>query len=438
MSDTNNDECKHDDDDEEEDPPVPLQKILASIPDHFKYWMPAEWARHSGCLILYPHSPQTFRLESARREILELAKKIVQDGNENVYMLCHNEEQAQEVQSKVVEFNASGTNDQKIHVFVCPSNDTWARDTAPIFVQCTTTTKTEDDDDTNSNQTDPQRLIGLDWRFNAYGGPDGGACYWPCTLDRKIPTIVCQHLSSSSSANVPMLSPHCLQIPMILEGGSVHTDGEGTMITTQECLLNPNRNPHLSQDDIEHVLKKAFGVTKVIWLPDGVDADEDTNGHIDNFCCFARPGHVVLAWTDDHEHDVENYRRCRDAESVLQSITDAKGRNLTIWKLYLPSPPLFYTEEEAKSLALLEDGTYARQPNEKMAASYINFYIANEAVLVPQFGVEDTDRRALETLNGVFHPDRKVVGVPSREILLGGGNIHCQTQQVPSMDGSTP
>jgi agmatine deiminase len=153
----------------------------------------------------------------------------------------------------------------------------------------------------------------------------------------------------------------------------------------------------------------------------------------------------VLAWTDDEKHDAENYRRCRDAQLYLQSVQDAKGRALQITKLYLPSPPLRYTHDEAMSLAIppdideksrnsSNDAQYimVRHPNEKMAASYVNYYIANEAILVPQFGgsAKNTDQQACDTLQRLF-PSRKVVGVPSREILLGGGNIHCQTQQVP-------
>ena len=160
---------------------------------------------------------------------------------------------------------------------------------------------------------------------------------------------------------------------------------------------------------------------------------------MDNFCCFVAPSHVVLAWTDDQERDPENYERCREAMTFLQQSTDAKGRSLKITKLYLPSPPLRYTKEEAHSLSTAEndaaddgDGSAPRQPNQKMAASYVNFYIANQAVLVPQFGdgAEKTDTEAVATLQRIFE-DRKVIGVPSREILLGGGNIHCQTQQVP-------
>ena len=297
----------------------------------------------------------------------------------------------------------------------------------------------------------------MDWDFNAYGGPEEG-CYWPCSDDQKIASLVCSLntamnpiLSSTSASNdtsttslSKSLSIHSsLPLPIILEGGSFHTDGEGTLLTTCECLLHSNRNPHLSQDQIETVLKASLGVGKVLWLPYGLDFDNDTNGHVDNFCCFVKPGHVILAWTDcqtEGNNKLDNYQRCRTALEYLQSVTDAQGRKLSITKLYLPNHTLRYTKEEAMSIGpntTPED--FIRHPGEAMAASYINFYIANKAILVPQFAssdadqdLVDSDRKALETLRPLF-PDRKVVGVPSREILLGGGNIHCQTQQVPSI-----
>lgn len=121
-------------------------------------------------------------------------------------------------------------------------------------------------------------------------------------------------------------------------GGSIHTDGEGTLLVTEECLLNANRNPHLSRWRIEELLKRSLGVIKIVWLPHGLDADEDTNGHVDNFCCFLKPGHVILAWTDDEMNDLENFSRCREAESLLVSSMDAKGRTLQVHKLQLPPP----------------------------------------------------------------------------------------------------
>ncbi|KAG7371985.1 agmatine deiminase [Nitzschia inconspicua] len=421
-------------------PQVDLETILSVLPLSYNdksnsskkkipppLHMPAEWSPHSACLILYPHNPQTFRLEKVQQEILYLAQQIVQEGQEDVYLLCHDAKTAEIVQGRVhILMSQQQLKQSKfsICVHVCPSDDTWARDTAPTFVWHHTT-----------DGDHPRRLIGLDWNFNAYGGPDGGGLYWPCTNDQNIASQVCNSPSISAALHID----GSLDVPLILEGGAIHTDGEGTLLTTKECLLNPNRNPHLDQGDIELILRHSLGIEKVLWLPTGLDADEDTNGHVDNFCCFAEPGHVLLAWTDDEEEDKENYQRCRQARLYLQQNMDAQGRQLKITKLYLPSPPLRYSEEEAISLAIPDDENQeesnyimTRHANEKMAASYINFYIANQAVMVPQFGgtAQDTDSKALETLRQVF-PYRSVVGIPSREILLGGGNIHCQTQQVP-------
>jgi len=402
--------------------------ILSSLmPDTYNYYMPAEWENHSACLILFPHNQDTFRLKKARKEIANLAIAIATKGQEPVYFLCQDDEGARDASKLVLKLWNAGGLDLPIFFCVCPSNDTWARDTAPTF--CFRTTLGDDQQ---------RELIGMDWDFNAYGGPDEG-CYWPCDDDRKIAGEVCTSLAHSLSIK------SSLKVPIILEGGSFHTDGEGTLLVTEECLLNPNRNPHLSREDIEGILIASLGIQKVLWLTHGLDADEDTNGHVDNFCCFASPGHVILAWTDvDQPNETgspNNYERCRQAEEYLQSIKDAKGRTIEITKLYLPDVSLRYTKEEALSIgkeSRTNDDDYIRSPGEVMAASYINFYISNQAILVPQFAAShekklaEKDRQAIETLQSCF-PDRTVVGIPSREILLGGGNIHCQTQQVPSV-----
>lgn len=162
--------------------------------------------------------------------------------------------------------------------------------------------------------------------------------------------------------------------------------------------------------------------------------ESSTNGHIDNFACFAAPQHVVLAWTDDETSDSDNYTRCRQALTIFEQETDAKGRPLHVHKLMLP-PPMHYTEDESKALssgAVAETYMAPRQVGDRLAASYVNFYIANEAILVPQFGCTETDDFALCVLQGLF-PTRKAIGIPSRDILIGGGNIHCITQQLPKL-----
>ncbi|VFQ73788.1 unnamed protein product [Cuscuta campestris] len=214
---------------------------------------------------------------------------------------------------------------------------------------------------------------------------------------------------------------------MVLEGGSIHVDGEGTCITTAECLLNKNRNPDMSKEDIECELQQYLGVNKVIWLPRGLFGDDDTNGHIDNMCCFVKPGVVLLSWTDDKADS--QYERSLEALTVLENSTDAKGRKFQVIKLHVPGP-LYMTEDEANGL--YEDGdAKPRAQGTRLAASYVNFYIANGAIITPQFGDKKWDDEAVRVLSLAF-PDHEVVRIEgAREIVLGGGNIHCITQQQP-------
>jgi agmatine deiminase len=319
----------------------------------------------------------------------------------------------------------------------------------------------------------------LDWAFNAYGGATDG-CYWPCTLDQQIASCMIQQInqyyyyydsddsnvSSVSSVPSPILIQHESIASLVLEGGSIHTDGEGTILTTRECLLHANRNPDWTQNDVERRILQSTGCTKMIWLDHGLAYDEDTNGHIDNWACFIRPGHVVLAWTDNAADDPINYHHCRTAYTTLVHSTDALGRSLVVHKLYLPSP-IYFTEnddvdgrsEEVKdgvmgianrtaiATTITTTATAAattttnRVVGTRMAASYVNFYIANDAIIVPQFDDPVYDELARTTLHDLLandedghyhHHRRTVVGIPnSRHILYGGGNIHCITQQVP-------
>lgn len=188
--------------------------------------------------------------------------------------------------------------------------------------------------------------------------------------------------------------------------------------------MNPNRNPHLQKDEIEVHLRDYLNVEKIIWLERGVYGDE-TSGHVDNLCCFIRPGVLALAWTEDPADP--QFEIPSDAYYGLQSAADARGRPFEIIKIHQPEP-LYITEEESQGVDSVE-GTYPRRAGDRMAASYGNFYIANRGVIVPVFGAS-RDAQALEALVRAF-PERQVVGVPAREILLGGGNIHCITQQQP-------
>jgi agmatine deiminase len=212
--------------------------------------------------------------------------------------------------------------------------------------------------------------------------------------------------------------------PFVLEGGAIHVDGQGTCLTTEECLLNPNRNPHLSRQETEDNLRRYLGVTQVIWLGQGVYLDE-TDGHIDELACFTSPGTVALTWTDDRSDP--QYAISKDAFERLKAARDARGRRLEVHKIHQPGP-LFMTAEEAAGIDL-RAGTRPRLAGDRLPASYINFYLANGCVVMPLYD-KRRDNAAMRTLKKLF-PSRRVVGVETREILLGGGNIHCITQQVP-------
>ena len=287
-----------------------------------------------------------------------------------------------------------------VRVVELSSNDAWMHDVGPTFV------------------THPDgRLALIDWEFNAWGGLDGGL-YFPWDKDRRIRTKIAE-----------MLGVTRFTVPVMLEGGAIHVDGEGTLITTEECLLNPNRNPDLSAAEMERLLGDYLGVEKVIWLPRGCYQDE-TDGHIDNLCCFVAPGEVALTWCDDPD-DLQD-AISREALAVLETARDARGRPLNVHKLPQPGP-LYIADDEASGIDRL-NSSHPRQPGDRMAASYVNFYITNAAVVMPLLDPAHDDS-ARDILQRLF-PDKRVIGVPAREILLGGGNIHCITQQQPRRHGA--
>ena len=284
-----------------------------------------------------------------------------------------------------------------IRVVEMSSNDSWARDYAPTFV------------------TDGKEIRGINWRFNAWGGLYDGL-YFPWDKDDKMARKLCD-LYDKDMYDAG---------DFVLEGGSIHVDGEGTCITTEACLLSSGRNPDLTKEEIEDKLKEYLGVEKVIWIKRGIYNDE-TNEHVDNICAFVKPSEVVLAWTDN-ENDPQ-YEMSRSCYDILSNSTDAKGRKLKIHKLYLPEP-VRITAEECEGLDTM-DFEPTRQPNERLAASYVNFYISNSAIVMPFFN-DPADEKAKALLEKLF-PERKIVGIYARDILIGGGNIHCITQQIPEI-----
>lgn len=361
---------------------------LTSTPRADGFHMPAEWAPHSQTWMVWPQRPDNWRLggKPAQLAFSAVAKAIAKFEPVTV---CVSAEQYENARARLDHAN--------IRLVEISTDDAWVRDTGPTFV-------------TNGQG----EVRGVDWTFNAWGGFDGGL-YSPWNRDDQVASKILEIERSKRYRTEGF----------VLEGGSIHVDGEGTLITTEECLLNRNRNPHLSREEIEAVLSQHLAVDKVIWLPDGLFNDE-TDGHVDNFCCYVRPGEVLLAWTDDESNP--NYVRCQAAMRVLQATKDAKGRELIVHKMPIPGP-LHATEEECAGVDLVA-GSQERSPEVRLAGSYVNFLIVNGGIIAPRFD-DPMDAEAEAILSRVF-PEHRVVMVPGREILLGGGNIHCITQQQPA------
>jgi len=350
------------------------------------YRMPGEFEPHDGCWMLWPQRGDVWRhgAKPAQQAFVAVATAIARSEPVTV---CVNDDQYE---------NARAMLPKQVRVVEISSNDSWMRDMGPTFVI-----------------DDKGNRAGVDWIFNAWGGLNGGL-YFPWDKDDRIARKVCE------ISQTPRF-----RAPLVMEGGALHVDGEGTLITTEECLLNPNRNPHLNREQIEQYLTDYLAVSKVIWLPLGTFNDE-TDGHVDNICCYIRPGVVALHWCDDPQDP--QYAISRQALEVLQNSTDAKGRTLEVIKLPQPGP-LYIQEDEADGIDLAE-GSHPRIAGERMAGSYINFYIGNSVVVYPQ--LDPTYDAGVAELLAAQFPQREVIGIPAREILLGGGNIHCITQQQPA------
>jgi len=363
-------------------------RALDSTPLADGFHMPAEWEHHDRCYLIWPERTDNWRSGAGPAQAAFVAVAEAVATSEPVTML------ASARQWERARATCSGA----IAVVEVATDDAWVRDTGPTFVV---------------NRSLRERR-GVDWIFNAWGGLDGGL-YAPWADDDLVAAKVCELESAAR-----------YRAPLVLEGGSIHVDGEGTCITTEECLLNPNRNPGHSRAQIEAQLRAHLGVEKIIWIPEGVYCDE-TDGHIDNLACFTRPGRVLLTWTE--EPGDPQAAISRQARRVLESSTDARGRPLDVG--LLPSPgPLSMTEPESSGI---DAGDHARRRSagDRMAGSYVNFLIANTCVVHPLLDPRYDEEIA--GLLGAEFPDRRIEGVPGREILLGGGNVHCITQQVPSM-----
>lgn len=362
------------------------KKITTPRADDFA--MPFEGDKHSGTIILLPYRKDTWRDNA--KPALECYKKVITSiaKYEPVYVGIN-----PTIYNKVIDEYKDIPN---VHPIRIKYNDAWARDNSPIFVK-------------NGDQI---RMV--DFRFNAWGGEVDGLY-----SNYKDDDLLTKRLAKQFGCERYYLDD------FILEGGSIHVDGEGTCLVTKACLLSKGRNPDLSQLEIEETLKTYLNVSKVIWLDNGIYEDE-TNEHVDNMACFIKPGVVALAWPTDRNDP--QYQFSMAAYKTLTSNEDAQGRKLEVVKVKLPKP-LYMTKKEAKGISVGRYDAKARPEGSRLAASYINFYQGEKFVILPAFGVPE-DEIAKKQLKKLY-PNKDIIQINSREILLGGGNIHCITMQIP-------
>ena len=337
------------------------------------YRMPAEWEPHAAVWLSWPHDPVTFpdRIPRVEETFVRIIKVLHQ--SEQVH-LCILDQAMRDRALPLLE--VEGVDLNRVHLHLFDYADVWFRDYGPIFLV----------------NSETKGLAMVDWYFNAWGQK-----YESHLKDTRIPSLIHKKM------DIPYFMPE-----MVLEGGSIDVNGKGTLMTTEQCLLHPTRNPHLTQKEIEQTLCDYLGVKQIIWLNQGIEGD-DTDGHIDDVARFVNATTVVCAYEEnrsDSNHPVlkENYERLLDS-------TDQDGNRLEVIRLPMPG---------------MEEDVEGRLP-----ASYANFYIGNQTVLVPVFGHEN-DSIALEILKTVF-PDREVVGIPSLDLVYGLGTLHCITQQQPAI-----
>ncbi len=344
-----------------------------TTPSALGYRMPAEWEPHAAVWLAWPHDRLTFPkgLESVEENYLQIIEALYQ--SESIHLCVTNEEMKQRVVERI---KSKGINLSRVHLHLFDYADVWFRDYGPIFLV----------------HREEKHLAMVHWYFNAWGQK-----YETHLKDTRVPSFIHKKMT------IPYFEPE-----MVLEGGSIDVNGMGTLLTTEQCLLHPSRNPHLQKEEIEETLKAYFGVSHIIWLKNGISGD-DTDGHVDDIARFVNPTTVVCAFESD-END-ENFPILKENFERLLDSTDQDGNALDVIRLPMPGP-------------VHGDG-------ERLPASYANFYIGNETVLVPHFGHEN-DSAALEVLQSLFST-RRVTGLRCDDLIYGFGALHCITQQQPSV-----
>lgn len=335
-------------------------------PADLNFRMPPEWAQHARTFMEWPVKealwPEPF--EEILPAFADIVKKIARF--EPVTVIAR-----PNLAKEAASFCGPG-----VEIFELEHNDSWMRDNGPTFI-------TNEDGE----------IAAVNWIFNAWGGK------FPADKDNLVAPELLKHFGINY-----------FDAPFVMEGGSIHVDGAGTLLTTEECLLNKNRNPHLRRNDIENLLRKYLNVSKFIWLKRGWSGD-DTDGHVDNVACFARPGLIITQVCSDAADP--NYEISKENQALLQQATDATGRSFEIVEIEQP-PAVIYQDM-------------------RLTLSYLNFYFVNGGIILPVFGGEcaKTDAAAEKTLKEVF-TERQIVTVNGGIIARGGGNVHCLTQQMPA------
>ena len=350
-----------------------MSKILT--PRELGFTMPPEWAPHDATWLSWPRRdgisfPGAY--DSVPPVYAEFIRVLTR--GEDVHINVWDEGMENDIRSALC---SAQVQSDRVHFHRFPAYEPWCRDHGPIFLK-------------RSTPQGPERAV-VDWAYNAWGGK-----YPPFDLDDAVPTHV------ADLRGLPLFNPG-----IVMEGGSIDVNGAGTVLTTEACLLNPNRNPHLSQSQIESYLKDYLGLSQVLWLGDGIVGD-DTDGHVDDLARFVSENTIVTIVEQDPTD--ENYEILHDNLKRLQSFRNPSGQPFHI--VQLPTPGRLERDDQ------------------RLPASYANFYIANAAVIVPTYR-HPNDTKAIEILQACF-PDRPVVGVDSTDLIWGLGSFHCISQQEPS------
>lgn len=344
-------------------------------PKESGYYFPAEFAPHDATWLSWPHKEASWpgKINSIYPAYSLFVKEL---ATSEAVMINVNDEAMKAFATGHLQ--QAGSDMERVRFCIHPTNDAWCRDHGPAFL-------------INPNAKEHKKVV-VDWNYNAWGGK-----YPPFDLDDVIPTCVARHY------DVPVYYPG-----IVMEGGSVEFNGEGTILTSTACLLNPNRNPHLDQKAIENYLINYYGAEQILWVDEGIIGD-DTDGHIDDTVRFVNSD-TVLTVIEENKGD-ENYGLLQHNLKQLKAMRLINGRQLNIIELPMPDPVIY------------ED--------QRLPASYANFYIANTIVAVPTFRCAKDDR-ALRIIQDCF-PTRKVIGIDSTDIIWGLGSFHCLSQQEPSV-----